>query len=314
MEHLSLIASVSIALLVMAIVAKAAVVVPQQNAYVVEYLGRYSRTLRAGFYILIPFVERVAYRHSLKEHAVDIGAQVCITRDNVKVSVDGILYMQVLDPERASYGIDEYQFAVSQLAMTLLRSEFGRIELDRTFLERAMINGNVVKELDQAADPWGVKILRYEIQSIEPSPDVVSAMEKQMRAEREKRAVVLESEGRREAIVNDAEGRKQQLIRQSEGARQMQINEAEGQAAAIVALAAATAEGLRHVAEALTQDGGDAAMQLRIAEQYVEQFGELAKESNTLVVPANLSDISSMVALATKVARNGAGAPAAGSG
>ena len=314
MEHLSLVASVSIALLIIAILAKAAVVVPQQNAYVVEYLGKYRRTLRAGFYILIPFVERVAYRHSLKEHAVDITAQICITRDNVQVAVDGILYMQILDPKGASYGIDDYSFAISQLAQTLLRSEFGRIDLDRTFLERTMINASIVRELDKAADPWGVKILRYEIQNIKPSPDVIGAMEKQMRAEREKRAVVLDSEGRRDAVVNDAEGRKQQLIRQSEGARQMQINEAEGQAAAIVAIAAATAEGLRRVAEALNRDGGEAAMQLRIAEQYVEQFGELAKEANTLVVPANLSDISSMIALATRVARDGARAPAVRNG
>ena len=299
------IVAIIIAIAVVVLLAKTAVVVPQQNAYVVENLGKYSRTLRAGFHILVPFIEKIAYRHTLKEQATDIPEQICITKDNVQVGVDGILYLQVLDPERASYGIGNYQFAIAQLAQTTLRSEIGRIDLDRTFEERQLINANVVSELDKASDPWGVKVLRYEIKNINPPHDVLSAMEKQMRAEREKRAVVLNSEGERDAKINAAEGEKQRVIKQSEAARQQQINEAEGEAAAILAVATATAEGLRRVAEALKIEGGHEAMQLRIAEQYIGQFGELAKEGNTLVVPANLSDLASMIALATKVAKGG---------
>ena len=304
MENLTFMAALAIAALVIVVIAKSAVVVPQQNAYVVEYLGKYSRTLRAGFHILMPFLERVAYRHSLKEHAVDIEEQICITRDNVQVGVDGVLYMQVLDPERASYGIGQFGFAIAQLAQTTLRSQIGQIDLDRTFLERASINADVVSELDKASDPWGVKVLRYEIKNSRPPNDVLAAMEKQMRAEREKRAVVLTSEGERDAQINQAEGEKQKVIKESEADKQKQINEAEGQAAAILAVATATAEGLRSVAAALNTEGGAEAMQLRIAEQYVAQFGEIAKEGNTLVVPANLSDVSSMIALATKVAKD----------
>jgi len=293
--------------LVVFVIAKTAIVVPQQSAFVVENLGKYSRTLQAGFHILVPFIERVAYRHSLKERAADIPEQVCITRDNVQVGVDGVLYLQVLDPARASYGIGNYEFAISQLAQTTLRSEMGKIELDRTFEERAMINASIVSELDKASAPWGVKVLRYEIKNINPPADVISAMEKQMRAEREKRAVVLESEGRRDAAVNTADGEKQKVIMESEASRQRQINEAEGQAQAILAVATATAEGLRQVSEALRSPGGDAAMQLRIAEQYIREFGKLAKEGNTFVVPSNLSDIASIIALATGVAKNGNG-------
>jgi regulator of protease activity HflC (stomatin/prohibitin superfamily) len=309
---LTFIFALAIAALVIIVLAKSAVVVPQQSAFVVENLGKYSRTLRAGFHILIPFVERSAYRHSLKEHAIDIEEQVCITRDNVQVGVDGVLYLQVLDPQRASYGIGNYRFAIAQLAQTTLRSEIGQIDLDRTFLERSTINSNVVSEVDKASDPWGVKVLRYEIKNIRPPADVIAAMEKQMRAEREKRAVVLNSEGIRDAQINEAEGEKQRVIKQSEADKQKQINEAEGQAAAILAVASATAEGLRAVASALNVEGGDAAMRLRIAEQYVEQFGELAKAGNTLVVPANLADVASMIALATRVARDGTEGPAAG--
>jgi regulator of protease activity HflC (stomatin/prohibitin superfamily) len=276
-------------------------VVPQQSGYVVENLGKYSRTLRAGFHILIPFIERIAYRHSLKERASDIPEQVCITKDNVQVGVDGVLYLQLLDPERASYGIHDYMFAISQLAQTTLRSEIGKIDLDRTFEERAAINANVVNELDKATDPWGVKVLRYEIRNITPPGDVLEAMEKQMRAEREKRAVILESEGVRDAQINRAEGDKQKVIKESEAKRQQQINEAEGEAQAILAVTSATAEGLTRVASAVTAPGGHEAMQLRIAEQYVEQFGHLAKQANTLVIPANLSDVASMLALATRV-------------
>ena len=223
---------------------KTAIVVPQQSAYIVEQLGKYSRTLSAGFHILVPFMERVAYRHSLKESAVDIPEQICITRDNVQVGIDGVLYMQVLDAARASYGIANYGFAISQLAQTTLRSEIGKIELDRTFEERGRINANVVSELDKATEPWGVKVLRYEIKNINPPRDVIQAMEKQMRAEREKRAVILTSEGERDAKINQAEGEKQRVIKESEATRQQQINEAQGEAEAILAVATATAEGL----------------------------------------------------------------------
>jgi regulator of protease activity HflC (stomatin/prohibitin superfamily) len=294
-----------IAILVLIVLAKTAVVVPQQSAYVVETLGRYNRTIQAGFHILKPFFDRVAYRHSLKEEAMDIPEQVCITRDNVQVGVDGVLYLQVLDASKASYGITNYRFAIIQLAQTTLRSEIGKIELDRTFEERAAINANVVSELDKASAPWGVKVLRYEIKNINPPKDVLSAMEKQMRAEREKRAVILASEGERDAKINQAEGEKQRVIKESEANKQQQINEAQGEAAAILAVATATAEGLRQVGEALAGRGGIEAMQLRIAEEYVKQFGTLATEAaSTLVVPANLTDIASMIALATSVVKS----------
>jgi regulator of protease activity HflC (stomatin/prohibitin superfamily) len=293
-----------IAILVLIVVAKTAVVVPQQSAYVVETLGRYNRTVQAGFHILVPFIDRIAYKHNLKEEAMDIPEQICITRDNVQVGVDGVLYLQVLDASKASYGITNYRFAIVQLAQTTLRSEIGKIELDRTFEERQTINQNVVAELDKASAPWGVKVLRYEIKNINPPKDILSAMEKQMRAEREKRAVVLTSEGERDAKVNQAEGEKQRVIKESEGNKQQQINEAQGQAAAILAVATATAEGLKQVGEALAGRGGLEAMQLRIAEEYVKQFGTLANEaSSTLVVPANLSDVASMIALATNVVK-----------
>ncbi|HEY7672921.1 MAG TPA: stomatin-like protein [Gammaproteobacteria bacterium] len=300
-----------IAILAITIIAKTAVVVPQQSAYVVEMLGKFSRTLQAGFHILIPFVERVAYRHSLKESATDIPEQICITKDNVQVGIDGILYMQVLEPTRASYGIANYEFAIAQLAQTTLRSEIGKIELDRTFEERATINANVVSELDKASEPWGVKVLRYEIKNINPPQDVITAMEKQMRAEREKRAVILTSEGVRDAQINQAEGEKQRVIKESEASKQLQINEAEGEAQAIMAVATATAEGLRRVAAALSERGGIEAMQLRVAEDYLTQFGNLAKAGNTLVVPANLSDVAGMIAMATKVFEQSRGNQAA---
>src|SRR6186713_1793851 len=257
-----------LAFLVIIVIAKTAVVVPQQSAYVVENLGRYSKTLEAGFHILVPFMDVIRYRHSLKETALDIPAQVCITRDNVQVGVDGILYLKVMDPERASYGISNYTFAITQLAQTTLRSEIGKIDLDRTFEERTYVNTQVVSELDKASEAWGVKVLRYEIKNITPPQDVLAAMEKQMRAEREKRAVILTSEGQRDAAINNAEGAKQQVIKASEASRQQQINEAEGQAQAILAVATATAEGIRRVADAIRTDGGMEAVQLRVAEQY----------------------------------------------
>jgi regulator of protease activity HflC (stomatin/prohibitin superfamily) len=296
-----LIIGVAAALLVIFALRRTLIVVPQQSAFIVELLGKYSRTLSAGFHILVPFMENIAYKHNLKERAIDIPEQICITKDNVQVGIDGVLYLQVLDAARASYGISDYNFAISQLAQTTLRSEIGKIDLDRTFEERGKINVNVVSELDKATEPWGVKVLRYEIKNINPPHDVLSAMEKQMRAEREKRAVVLTSEGERDAKINQAEGDKQRVIKQSEANRQQQINEAQGEAEAILAVATATAEGLRRVAEAVSATGGREAMQLRVAEDYIQQFGNLAQKSNTLVVPANLSDIAGMIALATKV-------------
>ena len=293
-----------IAVLAIIVLSKTAKVVPQQTAFVVENLGRYSRTLHAGFHILVPFVERVSYRHNMKEEAIDIPEQICITKDNVQVGVDGVLYLQVLDAAKASYGITNYRFAIIQLAQTTLRSEIGKIDLDRTFEARATINANVVSELDHASASWGVKVLRYEIKNINPPKDVLHAMEKQMRAEREKRAVVLTSEGERDAKINQAEGEKQRVIKESEANKQLQINQAQGQAEAILSVATATAEGLRRVGEALSGRGGMEAMQLRVAEEYVKQFGKLANEaSSTLIVPATLSDISSMIALATSVVK-----------
>ena len=289
------------AALALLVLKKTAVVVPQQSAYVVERLGKYSSTLNAGLHILVPFIDVIRYKHSLKELALDIAEQICITKDNVQVGVDGVLYIKVLDAERASYGITDFRFAISQLAQTTLRSEIGKIDLDRTFEERSTINVSVVNELDKASSPWGVKVMRYEIKNINPPQDVVNAMEKQMRAEREKRAVVLTSEGQRDAAINEAEGEKQQVIKASEAKRQQQINEAEGEASAILAIATATSEGIRKVAEAIQDPGGYEAVQLRVAEQYIGEFGELAKASNTLVLPASVSDVGSMIALAMNV-------------
>jgi regulator of protease activity HflC (stomatin/prohibitin superfamily) len=301
-----LIVTLALAALAIYTIYRSAIVVPQQNAFVVERLGRFSSSLNPGFHILIPFIDRVAYRHSLKEHAIDIPEQVCITRDNVQVGVDGVLYMQVLDPKLASYGIGNYIFGITQLSQTTLRSEMGKIDLDRTFEERSLINASVVQEVDKASDAWGVKVLRYEIKNITPPDDVLSAMEKQMRAEREKRAVVLTSEGERDARINEAEGAKQQVIKQSEAVKLQRINEAEGEAEAIKAVARATAEGLRQIADALQTQGGLDAMQLRIAEQYITEFGKLAKQGNTFVVPASLGDIGGMIALAKGMLADGA--------
>ncbi len=298
-EVMFTISVLAVVALIVFTIARSAVIVPQQQAVVVERLGKYSQTLRAGFHILIPFIDRIAYRHSLKEQATDIPAQTCITGDNVQVGVDGVLYLQVLDAERASYGVSNYKFAITQLAQTTLRAEMGKIDLDRTFEDRARINAAVVVELDKASEPWGVKVLRYEISDITPPQDVLQAMEKQMRAEREKRAAILTSEGERDSNINKAEGDKQRVIKESEAQKARQVNEAEGEATAILAVARATAEGMREVAAAVRAEGGTEAMQLRIAEQYVEQFGKLAQQGNTFVLPANMADIGSMIALAT---------------
>ena len=303
MELQSLMVALGFVFVAIVILIKTAIIVPQQSGFVVERLGKYTRTLDAGFHILFPFLERVAYKHTLKEQTADIPEQICITKDNVQVGVDGVLYLQVLDPSRASYGIGNYMFAISQLAQTTLRSEIGKIGLDRTFEERGTINANVVSELDKASEPWGVKVLRYEIKNINPPQDVLSAMEKQMRAEREKRAVILTSEGERDAIINQAEGEKQRVIKESEAVKMQQINEAQGEAEAILAIASATAGGLREVANAVTDEGGPEAMQLRIAEQYITEFGNLAKVGNTFVIPANLADLTSMMLLATDIAK-----------
>src|SRR6187399_1539483 len=290
-----------LAFVALIIVAKTVVVVPQQSAFVVERLGRFADVKQAGLHFLVPFLDVIRYRHSLKEVAIDIATQVCITRDNVQVGVDGILYLKVLNPERASYGIADYIFAITQLAQTTLRSEIGKIDLDKTFEERTNINMSIVTELDKASEAWGVKVLRYEIKNITPPQDVLAAMEKQMRAEREKRAVILNSEGQRDAAINSAEGEKQQVIKASEANRQQQINEAEGQASAILAVATATAEGIRQVAQAINAPGGLEATQLRVAEQYVEQFGQLARKGTTVILPANVADVAAMVTTAMRV-------------
>ena len=302
MDNVIFIAVLAIVVLVIVVIAKTAVVVPQQSAFVVEQLGKYSRTLQAGFHILIPFVDRIAYRHTLKEQAIDIPEQICITRDNVQVGVDGVLYLQVLDARQASYGITNYIFAISQLAQTTLRCEIGKIELDRTFEERQVINAHVVAELDKASAPWGVKVLRYEIKNINPPHDVLAAMEKQMRAEREKRAVVLHLRGR--ARRQDQHGRGREAARDQgvggveAAADQRGRGSGRGDPGGRDGHRRGPAPASpRRCAPRAARD----AMQLRIAEQYVEQFGELAKAGNTLVLPANLSDVGSMIALATKL-------------
>ncbi|MEO0574319.1 MAG: stomatin-like protein [Pseudomonadota bacterium] len=300
-ENDFLFVAVILVALVVIVLFKTAKIVPQQQAFVIENLGKYSRTLPAGFHILIPFIERIAYKHSLKEHAMDIPEQICITKDNVQVGVDGVLYIQVTNPERASYGIGDFIFAITQLAQTTLRSEVGKIDLDKTFEERSAINLAVVDELDKASDPWGVKVLRYEIKNINPPHDVLGAMEKQMRAEREKRATVLTSEGERDAKINEAEADKQRIVLASEAAQAQQVNEALGEAEALREVAKATAESLRLVGLAINEQGGEKAVQLKIAENYLGQFGQLAKEGNTLIVPANLSDMTSMISTATAV-------------
>src|SRR5438270_13993579 len=305
----SIIVTLVFAIFAIILVSKIARVVPQQQAWVVERLGKFAETLQAGFHILIPFLDTVRYKHSLKEIAVDVPEQICITKDNVQVAVDGVLYIKILNPERASYGISDYNYAISQLAQTNLRSEIGKIDLDKTFEERTNINTAVVSEVDKASEAWGVKVLRYEIKNITPPKDVLAAMEKQMRAEREKRAVILTSEGGRDAAVNTAEGQKQQLIKQSEAERQKKVNEAEGQASAILAVATATAEGIRKVADAIQAPGGFQAVQLRVAESYIAEFGKLAKTSNTMILPTNTADVAGMIATAMSVIRQGSQTP-----
>jgi regulator of protease activity HflC (stomatin/prohibitin superfamily) len=275
-------------------------VVPQRSVYVVERLGKYSRILDAGMHFMIPFVDRIAYKHSTKETAIDVPSQTCITRDNIAVAVDGILYMQVIDPVRASYGISNYLFAATQLAQTTMRSVIGKLDLDVTFLERSGINKAVVEAVDTASDPWGVKVTRYEIKNISPPDSISEAMEKQMRAEREKRAQILESEGDKQSRINKAEGERQALIAYSEGEKQRRINEAEGKAREIELVAKATADSLIMVGAAI-KDGGYQAVSLRVAEQYVQEFGKLAKTNNTMIIPAELSNLTSALGLAAQM-------------
>ena len=287
-----------VALVVVAIVSTVRIV-PQKSAFIVERLGKYAKTLDAGFHILAPIIDRIAYKHSLKETAMDVPMQTCITKDNIAVQVDGVLYLQVIDPVKASYGIENYLYAASQLAQTTMRSEVGKLELDRTFEEREAINSAIIEAVDKASDPWGVKITRYEISNISPPQSVTDALEKQMRAEREKRAAIAESEGEREAKINVAEGDKQKAIKQSEGEKMKRINEAEGRAKEIELVALATAEGIRKIAQAIQEPGGTDAVNLRVAEQYIKEFGNLAKENNTVIIPSNLSDIAGMVSSVT---------------
>ena len=276
-------------------------IVPQRTAIIVERLGKYRATFTAGFQLLIPFIDKVRYRHTLKEQAIDVPSQVCITRDNISVEVDGILYLQVLDPQKASYGIDNYRFASIQIAQTTMRSIIGKLELDKTFEERETINFSIVSAVDKASEPWGVKVTRYEVKNIIPPQSIKDAMEKQMRAEREKRAIIAESEGAKQAKINVAEGDKQALIKNSEGEMQKRINEAAGRASEIEQLANATATGLRAISGAISEENGLNAVNLRIAEQYLLEFGKLAKTNNTIIIPSNLSDISSVIASATAV-------------
>jgi regulator of protease activity HflC (stomatin/prohibitin superfamily) len=276
-------------------------IVPQRTAIIVERLGKYRATFTAGFQILIPFIDKVRYRHTLKEQAIDVPPQVCITRDNIAVEVDGILYLQVLDPQKASYGIDNYRFASIQIAQTTMRSIIGKLELDRTFEERETINVSIVEAVDKASEPWGVKVTRYEVKNISPPQTIRDAMEKQMRAEREKRAVIAESEGTKQAKINNAEGDKQEFILKSEGEKMRRINEAAGRASEIEQVATATANGLRAISKAISEENGLNAVNLRIAEQYLNAFAGLAKTNNTMILPSNLSDIAGVVATATSV-------------
>jgi regulator of protease activity HflC (stomatin/prohibitin superfamily) len=287
-----------ILVLVVVVLLKTAVIVPQRSEYVVERLGKYRTTLTAGFHILFPFFDKVAYKRSLKEEPIDISAQTCITADNVTLEVDGILYLQVVNSKMSAYGIDNYHFASSQLAQTSLRSAIGKISLDNTFEARETLNGQVVMALDEAATNWGIKVLRYEIKDIQPPRTVLEAMEKQMKAEREKRAEIARSEGEKQAIINRAEGDRGEAISLSEGEKIKRINEADGKAQEILMVADATAKGIEKVAGALLSPGGREAANLEVAKQYIGEFGKLAKESNTMIIPGNLTDLSGMVASA----------------
>ncbi|MDR2353648.1 MAG: paraslipin [Deltaproteobacteria bacterium] len=291
-------------------------IIPQNEAYVVERLGKYSGTLLSGFHILIPFIDRVAYKHTLKEQVIDVPSQICITRDNISVEVDGVLYMTVMDPQKASYGISNYHIASLQMSQTTMRSVIGKLELDRTFEERETMNAEIISAVDKASSPWGIKVNRYEVKNITPPQSIKDAMEKQMRAEREKRALIAESEGEKMAMINKAEGDKQakiniaegerqKLINISEGEKQRRINEAEGRAEEIRLVADATANALWRVGQAIVGDGGEDAVSLRIAETYLAEFGKLAKTNNTMIIPTNVVDLASIVAVGRDVIKHG---------
>ena len=276
-------------------------IVPQKQAFIFERLGKYKGTLHAGLHLLFPFIDRVAYRHSLKEQAIDVPPQQCITRDNITVEVDGILYMQIMDPELASYGIGNYLFATTQLAQTTMRSEIGKLELDRSFEERTNINCAIVNAVDKATAPWGIKVLRYEIKNITPPQSIRDAMEKQMRAEREKRAMIFQSEGDRQAKINRADGDKQEAIAKSEGEKMKRINEAQGRAQEILLVAEAQSEGITRVATAIKKDGGTEAVNMQLAQQYLSAFGNLAKTNNTMILPTDLANVAGVLKAATTV-------------
>lgn len=302
---------IGIAIFVITTFIKTVRIVPQKSAFIIQRLGKYHITLKAGFHVLIPFIDNVAYKHTLKEQALDVMPQTCITRDNISIEVDGILYLQVVDPQKASYGINNYQFASTQLAQTTMRSIIGKLELDKTFEERETINVAIVDAVDKASDPWGVKVTRYEVKNIVPPKSIKDAMEKQMRAEREKRALIAESEGDKQAKINRAEGDKQELIKRSEGEKQKRINEAEGLATEIREVAAATATGIRNVAQAVNERGGMEAMNLRVAEKYIEEFGNLAQKSNTMIIPSDMSNMAGLIATATSVIKGTGGSGSA---
>ncbi len=293
--------AIGFAIAIIVTIAKTARIVPQRSNFVVERLGKYSRTLDSGFHLLIPFIDKVAYQHTLKEEVIDVERQTCVTRDNIQVGINGVLYMQVVDAQKASYGINNYRHAASQLAQTTMRSVIGQTDLDKTFEERAKINEDVVKALDEAASPWGIKVLRYEISDIELPVSIKDALEQQMRAERERRAAIAKSEGERQAMINVSEGQKQEVINLSEADKMRQINEAEGRAKEIELIAIATAEGLRRIASAIQEPGGQQAVSLRVAEQYVKEFGNLAKTNNTMIVPAELANVGAAVAGLTEM-------------
>jgi len=292
---------IGLIIVLLIIFAKTIKIVPQKTAFIIERLGKYRDTLLAGLHILVPFIDKVAYKHTLKEQALDVPSQICITQDNISVEVDGILYLQVIDPHKASYGINNYQFAATQLAQTTMRSVIGKMELDKTFEERETINMDIVDAVDKASDPWGVKVTRYEVKNIIPPQSIKDAMEKQMRAVREKRALIAESEGDKQAKINRAEGDKQETIARSEGEKQRRINEAEGRAAEIERVATATAKGIKEIALAISDKGGMEAVNLRVAEQYINEFGKLAQTNNSLIISSNVADISGMIASAMKV-------------
>lgn len=296
--------AVVISVVVLIAILKTAVIVPNKTVYIIERLGRYNCTLEAGFHILLPFFDKIAYRHTLKEQAIDVPPQECITKDNIAVSVDGILYMQVMDPVRASYGIGNYLFATTQLAQTTMRSEMGKLDLDRSFEERTSINSAIVAAVDKASDPWGIKVTRYEIKNITPPRSIRDAMEKQMRAEREKRAMIAESEGERQAKINRAEGERQEAIALSEGERMRRINEAEGRAKEIQLVAEAQAMGIRKISEAINEQGGLESVNMQLAQQYLTQFGNLAKTNNTMIIPSDLANVAGVLKACSSIVKS----------